>query len=430
MQNGSQVIGNSQWNIVQTGGDIELWVDSIFCCNGAIDTDSGDFEFFLTNNHPCGPNTVGGNVAADGLTFTGIQEISFYGGSCHPTLGCNPECVSGVLTLDGSRCGNQQQDDGEDCDDGNRQGGDCCSASCTLDTVGTACATDYNLCTDDVCDGTGLCEHPFNAVPCADDEGCGTGNCADGACQITAPESVGTPCNADSNLCTSDECDGAGACAHPPLPQGTDCDFDDYECTSAACNGSGQCILDEASACAPCGTCGGEQGCVRDVEDTCDNTVRISIDLRLGEPERQRLKIKMKDQFFPSDLGDPATSTEYTVCLYENDRSGEDRVIGRVVVPPGGACDGEACWTERPNGFRYKDETLANDGIESMKLVDFKSITIMGEGSGLGLPAALSPETHSIYPKIISDDGVDRTCWYHDVFTRRSGPEVYRGRYN
>jgi hypothetical protein len=430
IQNGNQVIESSRWDVVQSGSDIELWIGSTHYYDGIIDTDTGDFEFFMTNDHFCGPNTLTGNVAVDGRTLTGIREMSFYGGNCHPTLGCNVYCVSGVLTLDGSRCGNQELDDGEDCDDGNREDGDCCSSSCLLDPAGTACATDHDLCTDDVCDGSGACEHPFNTAPCADGEGCGTGNCSAGACQITAPEPLGTACDADSSLCTSDECDGAGACGHPALPQGTDCDTDDYECTSAACDASGQCIVDDVSACAPCGVCGGEQGCVRDVGDTCDNNLRVSIDLRLGEPESRRLSIKMKDQFLPGDLGDPMTSTEYTVCLYENDLSGWDRVIGQVVVPPGGTCEGEACWTERPNGFRYKDETLASDGIKSMKLVDFRSITLKGEGSGLDLPAALSPEAYSIYPKIIADDGVDRKCWYHDVFTRRLGSEIYSGRYN
>jgi len=49
---------------------------------------------------------------------------------------------------------------------------------------GSACATDGNECTDDVCNGTGLCLHPFNNAPCDDGDVCTfDGMCAFGSCQ-------------------------------------------------------------------------------------------------------------------------------------------------------------------------------------------------------------------------------------------------------
>jgi cysteine-rich repeat protein len=61
-------------------------------------------------------------------------------------------------------CGDTVVDAGEDCDDGNASGGDCCSAACAYETGGSACADDGSVCTIDLCDGEGACIHqPGNA---------------------------------------------------------------------------------------------------------------------------------------------------------------------------------------------------------------------------------------------------------------------------
>ena len=60
-----------------------------------------------------------------------------------------PQCGNGVVEL------------GEQCDDGNTAGGDCCSATCQYEGSGSACADDGDVCTSDVCDGAGSCTHPI-----------------------------------------------------------------------------------------------------------------------------------------------------------------------------------------------------------------------------------------------------------------------------
>lgn len=90
--------------------------------------------------------------------------------------GCRPDCTLEV-------CGDTILDGGEDCDDGNNVGGDCCDASCGFENNGSACASDLNLCTDDVCDGAGTCQHPPNTDPCDDGNGCTVDDaCSGGAC--------------------------------------------------------------------------------------------------------------------------------------------------------------------------------------------------------------------------------------------------------
>ena len=90
---------------------------------------------------------------------------------------------SGVCTS----CGDGVVEGAEQCDDGNTDDGDCCSASCTLESAGSACASDGNVCTDDVCDGAGACTHPANAASCDDENLCTENDtCANGVCGGTA----------------------------------------------------------------------------------------------------------------------------------------------------------------------------------------------------------------------------------------------------
>ena len=69
--------------------------------------------------------------------------------------------MGAVATLAGAQlvsdCGNGVIDAGEQCDDGNVLGGDCCSASCQYENAGSVC-DDANACTvTDTCDAFGSC---------------------------------------------------------------------------------------------------------------------------------------------------------------------------------------------------------------------------------------------------------------------------------
>ncbi len=158
-------------------------------------------------------------------------------------------------------CGNGILDPGEQCDDGNSVGGDCCSASCQLNPMGHPCTDDGNVCTIDECNGEGTCIHSSaNGVACDDGVFCnGTDVCSGGTCSLhmgdpclnsgecadtcdegldTCFEPAGTACADDGNVCTDDHCDGAGACAHvnnsSPCDDGLFCNGDDV-CSGGAC---------------------------------------------------------------------------------------------------------------------------------------------------------------------------------------------------
>jgi cysteine-rich repeat protein len=201
-------------------------------------------------------------------------------------------------------CGNGTIDSGEQCDDGNFVNGDCCSSTCQYEAASSPCDVDANVCTTDQCDGSGVCGFVGNAsntTACDLDSNLCTTDLCDGAgacafqsnvsCQAASPpceagemcnpttgmcdplpDPFFTPCEADSNLCTSDFCNGAGTCqtfspvfcssGNPPCdggeicnpgtgacdPQpdaalGTACESDGDSCTIDQCNGTGGCVV-------------------------------------------------------------------------------------------------------------------------------------------------------------------------------------------
>jgi hypothetical protein len=184
-----------------------------------------------------------------------------------------------------AQCGDGFLDPGEDCDDGNAVDGDCCSAVCTAETIGNACATDNNECTQDACDGLGSCLHTnlADGTACTDDgvfctgtETCQSGSCTSGGnpcsglecntCQEDTDkciEPLGTACTADGNECSDDYCDGAGSCVHPG--NSAPCD-DGLFCNGTDTCGGGSCSAHSGSVC-PAVECG---DVCDEATDTCN----------------------------------------------------------------------------------------------------------------------------------------------------------------
>ena len=199
-----------------------------------------------------GASTLAASVSADG-------SVVVFASSATNLVADDTNFVQDVFAYVDT-CGNGTLDAGEECDDGNRADGDCCSSSCTVVAAGTAC-DDGNLCThSDTCDGSGSCVGA-DPVVCSSASGqCGTaGSCdpATGAC-VGGPAPAGTPCD-DGDLCTqSDTCDGNGSCVGA----------DPVVCTGG---GSGQCA--GPGTCDPAtGACVGNavpDGTPCDDGDTC-----------------------------------------------------------------------------------------------------------------------------------------------------------------
>ena len=182
-----------QWTFVQTGTDLQATGSCSVgpvSLSGTIDPTTGVFIVTGEVTGACTNIVISGT--ADGEMFTGTYTSS-----------STPSCGSGPVT--GTKCLNGVIDPGEDCQDGNVVDGDCCSSRCRRDPPGSACSSDGNTCTDDVCDAVGSCSHAPNTIPCEDGNVCTAGDvCAAGTCVSGAP--------APGHACTqAQRCEGAVA---------------------------------------------------------------------------------------------------------------------------------------------------------------------------------------------------------------------------
>ena len=146
---------------------------------GTVDPATGVFSvegMFVILFAQCG-ELITGVASGDGSAFAGDYYFA-----------CPSELIFIHHTIEGHRCGtpgvsccgNGLIDGDEVCD------GDCCLACQALAPGGSACTTDRNPCTDDVCDGGGRCQHVDNTAPCTLSGACDpAGVCSNGACRPT-----------------------------------------------------------------------------------------------------------------------------------------------------------------------------------------------------------------------------------------------------
>jgi hypothetical protein len=467
--------------VVQNSETLDFAIEnyaSSWTRTGTIDEDTGAFVQDQPQAACGGPDSLTGFVAADGNSFTATYAVHFFIPGGTPTLN---RCELKTYTFTGSRCGNRALDPDEDCDDGNRNDADCCSSTCSIESDGTVCSNSSGCgtgtcssaacvvtaneaastpcdqqtspCSIGSCDGAGNCNYAREADPCA----IGDGNvCTDDACDSGVCASVPNtgPCEDDDNDCTTDVCDGAGACGHLPDPgsctddcgsgtcsgttcvisnpssEGNACDLDDTACTPDTCDGAGTCVAAAPLDCSPCGLCDAEKGCVADLGICETETDSVSLILKTDPDggDGERLRLRLKDEVDPADLGDPTATTDYTLCLYQIDNSGVRRTIASMLIPAGGTCSGSDCWSGGSR-FIYKDKTMSTDGIRSIRL-DSKGIAIAGAQSNLPLPPALIAD-RSVTTKVTASDGTSTKCWSSLVpaDSQRSDGNRFKGTY-
>ena len=151
-----------------------------------VDLLSYQFSLTGTVDPVTGAFSATGQIAGLGADFacTGMGD----GEEMHGT------CTSSASVFDGTfsatKCGNGVIDPLESCDPSSEGGAECCSAHCRLAQAGTACASDGNDCTDDVCNAGGTCTHvPLPPAVCR-------------RCNGT--------CRRDIARCMATECEGVG----------------------------------------------------------------------------------------------------------------------------------------------------------------------------------------------------------------------------
>jgi cysteine-rich repeat protein len=165
-------------------------------------------------------------------------------------------------------CGDGRTQGVEICDDGNRAGGDGCSADCRAREIcgdgiaqGEEKCDDANAIAGDGCeaDCTFSCDI---AADCADGNVCdGEELCTDHACVEGIPAPNGTACEADGSYCRGGSC-ALASCGDAAIDPGEECDDGDLE------NGDGcdnDCMLSCSGDCDDPDVCNGDEMCVDNV---------------------------------------------------------------------------------------------------------------------------------------------------------------------
>ncbi len=233
--------------------------DGVFC-NGA-DTCSGG-TCSVHDGNPCSAGgecadvcdeaadtcnlTAGAPCTDDGNVCT--SDVCDGAGACvHPAN--NAPCDDGVWCNGADTCsaascslhtGNPCAG-GTECADVCDEAGDTCNVA-----AGTACGSDSNPCTDDVCSGTGHCLHQPNSLPCDDGEFCnGEDTCAGGSCSIHS----GDPCpGADGDADCNETCLEVTQSCIATDPNDSPCDDGD-PCTGPDRCSAGSCVTTPLVGC-------------------------------------------------------------------------------------------------------------------------------------------------------------------------------------
>ncbi len=239
-------------------------------------------------------------------------------------------------------------------------------ATCPADAfkpADTACDEDADICTIDVCNGSGMCLLDPDAALCGDGD-------TDGSC--------GEQCD-DGN---TDGGDGCSATCQIELP--LECStVPRVDCRQQFVAGKGSLMIKRGTT-----------------------------------PAKDLFKWKWANgaRTTVADLGSPTTTTSYRLCVY--DASG---LRFSRTAPAGGTCGTKPCWSPLgSSGFRYKDKQLTPEGIQQLKLKqgpDGKAqIQLAARGTLLALPS-LSTLTQPLRLQLRSADGL---CW-ESVYSAPAG---------
>lgn len=114
----------------------------------------------------------------------------------------------------------------------------------------------------------------------------------------------------------------------------------------------------------------------------------------------------------PGDLGTPATTSAYALCLYAK-ADGSTIPVMENDIPAGLTCEGAPCWTASGDGFRYSDKETRHGAVASMRLTPGAegqpSIDLRAKGGAIGLPSL--PLDLSAPARVQLLNTETGTCW-------------------
>ncbi len=207
------------------------------------------------------------------------------------------------------------------------------------------------VCGDGIVDGSEQC----------DDGNTLDGDCCSSTCQF---DPAGSACT-DGVICTEDACDGAGTCTHhvPPV---------------AGCDGP----------------------------QATKATLTLKKNARSATADALEWKWVSGGPFDAGALGTPATTTDLTLCVF--DQTGK---AVAATAPAGGQCAGKPCWRTSATTVKYSDKALTPDGLQKLQgksgAAGRGKLEVKGKGASLRMPSL--GLTTPVTARLLRGDGPG--CW-------------------
>ena len=214
------------------------------------------------------------------------------------------------------------------------------------------------------------------------------GDCCSASCNF---EVAGSAC-ADADICNGDEtCDGAGTCT-----AGTPLDCDDGEpCSQDTCDPVGGC----SSSVGPATACLLPERAKFELKDKATD-----------KSDTIKWKWQKGEETFLADFGNPQSTTEYALCVYD-ESAGVPMLSTALQVPP------SALWTSKSSGAKYKDKLAASDGVKAIALkagAEGKAkVQLTAKGTAIPMPTPVGVDQNfaqdtRVIVQLVNSEGF---CW-------------------
>lgn len=197
----------------------------------------------------------------------------------------------------------------------------------------------------------------------------------------SGPSSDGQPCD-DNNTCTQNDTCQSGTCVGTPVTDGTSCD-DGNVCTQPDTCRAGVCT-------------GGNSPLAGCLESVVPGRGLLQLqDRNLKQQDTLAWKWTNGAATSLADFGNPLTSTNYNLCLFDQS-GGTNRVVMAAQLPAGGTCGNGPCWKQLATGFKYNSRGSTASAVRSLNLkqgADGKArILVKAENVNLTSPLPLQQQ--------------------------------------
>src|SRR5262249_5244672 len=121
------------------------------------------------------------------------------------------------------------------------------------------------------------------------------------------------------------------------------------------------------------------------------------------------------------EFGTPTGADGYTLCVYD---AGGLISTSRII----GSCTSKPCWSEKTNGWIFKNKSLQPSGVQSLKLIagiaGKATLVFKGKGASLALPDPSRPTGPLDVQLRTSPSGL---CWgahFSAPFQKQTGTQL------